>query len=78
MKIVAKKLDMDMHGPDYFGIMPEQAFIELGYVWNYEVYDEYGTCVRGGLSKIQNFPKLREYILSGMGRLEWEAIHGTD
>jgi hypothetical protein len=78
VKIVVRKLDKDTHGPDDFGMVSEQEFIEWGYVWHYEVYDGSGMCFRAGASKIRNYDKLREYLLSGMNRLDWEAIHGTD
>lgn len=78
MKTVVRKLDKNMHGPSYFAVVTEQELIELGYVWEYNVFDDAGMCVRTGVSKIKTEIKLWYYIDSGMSRVDWEALHGTD
>jgi hypothetical protein len=78
VKIVVRKLDKDMNGPDYFAMLSEAEFIELGYVWEYACYYGNGVCFRAGASKIKDEAKLRRYLESGMNRLDWEALHGTD
>lgn len=75
MRIETRKLDKDTNGPDYFAIMSEAEFVELGYVWEYAVFDG-DYCVRAGASRIKDEAELRAYLESGMNRLEWEAIHG--
>jgi hypothetical protein len=77
VKIETRKLDKDMNGPDYFAIASEAEFVHMGYVWEFRVYSG-DYCVRAGASKIKDEAKLREYLESGMNRLEWEAIHGKD
>lgn len=78
MKIVTRKLSKDINGPDFFAVLTEPEFIELGYVWEFQVFDGSGMCVRAGLSKIKSEEKLRFYLNSGMNRLDWEALHGKD
>jgi hypothetical protein len=74
MKIVTRKLDKNMNGPKEFAVLTEQELIELGYVWDYNVYSG-GLCVRTGTSKIKDEAELREFIASGMTRFEWEDLH---
>lgn len=78
MKTIVRKLDPNMHGPNYFAVLTEQEMIELGYVYEFHVFNDEGLCVRTGLSKIKTEIKLWHYIDSGMNRIEWEALHGTD
>lgn len=78
MKIVFRKLNPDMNGPKEFAVLTEQELIEHGYVWDYDVFNGSGMCVRTGVSKIKDRSKLVLYLKSGMNRLEWEAIHGKD
>lgn len=78
MKTVVRKLDKNMHGPKDFAVLTEQEMIDHGYVWEYDVYNGSGLCVRAGMSKIKDEAKLREFLESGMNRLDWEAIHGKD
>lgn len=75
MQIVTRKLDAATNGPEYFAICTEQEKIELGYVWEFRVFQN-GYCVRTGMSKIKDHAELIRYIESGLNRLEWEAIHG--
>jgi hypothetical protein len=75
MKIVTRKLDAATNGPEEFAVLTEQEKLELGYVWEYNVYRN-GYCVRTGMSKIKDRAELIRYIESGKNRLEWEAIHG--
>lgn len=72
MKIVARKLDKNMNGPQNFAIGSEQELIEHGYVWDYNVFQN-GNCVRTGYSKIETLEELEAYIRSGLSRLDWEA-----
>lgn len=75
MDIQTRKLDPNMHGPNYFGVMSEQEMIELGYVWDFSVFQG-GYCVRAGMSRIKDEATLRLYIESGMNRIDWEELHG--
>lgn len=77
MEFIIRKLDNDMTGPNEFAIVSEQRLIEMGYVWVFWGLQN-GTCMRVGTSKIKDEAKLREYLASGMNRVEWEAIHGKD
>lgn len=77
MKIAARKLDANMHGPKEFAVVTEQELIQHGYVWDYNVFNGAGQCVRTGYSKIESQAELLEYLTSGMGRLEWESRHAT-
>jgi len=76
MRIVIRKLDQNMQAPKEFAVLSEQEMLEHGYIWEYDVYNGAGMCVRSGMSKIKDEAELRRFLDSGMNRLEWEAIHG--
>ena len=75
MKIVRRKLDPNMHGPKEFAVLTEQELIAHGYVWDYDVFNGAGQCVRTGTSKIGDESELLEFLQSGMSRPEWESRH---
>lgn len=75
MRIVLRKLSNDTHGPDIEAVCSEQELIAEGYVWDFSVINDSGLWVRTGYSKIETEAEIRAYIVSGMNRMEWEAMH---
>ena len=77
MRLVTRKFDKDMHGPKQFAVLTEQECLEHGYVWDYDVFNGAGQCVRSGMSKIESETELLEFLNSGLSRPEWESRHAT-
>jgi hypothetical protein len=73
VKIVTRKLDVDMHGPKDFAQLSEQELIADGYVWEYNVFNGAGYWVRTGISKIETKAELLAFLESGLSSLEWAA-----
>ena len=74
MEIKLRKLDSETTGPNEFAVSSEQELMEYGYVWDYTVFHG-GLAVRTGYSNLKTESEVRAFIVSGLSRMEWEAMH---